>query len=243
MLLFKAFVAAHIATGATGAAAFWVPVVGRKGGANHVRWGRVFTYCMIATGFFAICMSILTLLMPIETHPQLRGTQFDAPLIRGIFGWLMLHMGVLTINLAWYGWLCVLNKRDYVRNREWRNLALQAAILIAAINLAIQAFLIHQPLMAGACVVGLATGATNLFYILKPRHPPGDWQKEHLKGLVGCGISVYTAFMAFGAVRIFPALALHPVMWAIPLTVGVSLILYYWHQINHQFRTHAVAAE
>lgn len=239
MLLFKAFVAAHIVTGATGAVAFWVPIVARKGGVDHVRWGRVFTYAMIATGFWAICMSTLTLLMPWQTHPQLRGTQFDAPLIRGIFGWMMLHMGVLTINLAWYGWLCVLNKRDYSRNREWRNVVLQAAILIAAVNLAIQAWLIHQPLMMGACVVGLATGATNLFYIYKPRHPPGDWLKEHLKGLVGCGISVYTAFMAFGAVRIFPQLALHPAMWAIPLTVGLGIILYHWYQINRQFRPQA----
>ena len=72
----------------------------------------------------------------------------------------------------------------------------------------------------------------NLLFILGPRPGPLVWQKEHLKGLVGCGISVYTAFFAFGSVRILPELALHPVMWAIPLTTGVLMILYHWRQIG-----------
>ena len=81
-------------------------------------------------------------------------------------------------------------------------------------------------------MVGIATGVTNLVFILGPRPAPLVWQKEHLKGLVGCGISVYTAFFAFGSVRILPELALHPVMWAIPLTTGVAMILYHWRQIG-----------
>jgi len=231
MLIFKLLVAAHIGTGTTGALAFWVPILGRKGGADHRRWGRIFAFAMMATGFWAICMSLLTITMPLRTHPQLAG-RFDTDFIRGIFGWLMLHMGILTINLAWYGWLCIRNRRDHAKNLEWRNLTLQAAILIAAVNLAVQGWLIHLPLMIGASFVGLATGATNLWFLYKPRRAPQDWLKEHIKGFVGAGISVYTAFMAFGSVRIFPALALHPAMWSIPLVVGVSLIIYHQQKIG-----------
>ena len=120
--VFHALVAAHIVTGTAGAVAFWVPVIGRKGGVNHKRWGRVFTYAMLATGVFAVGMSILTLIEPMGTHPHLVG-MFDAVFIRAIFGWLMLHMGILTINLAWYGWLCIRNKRDRDANRTPLNLA------------------------------------------------------------------------------------------------------------------------
>jgi hypothetical protein len=63
-----------------------------------------------------------------------------------------------------------------------------------------------------------------------------DWQKEHLKALVGGGISVYTAFMAFGSVRILPELALNPIMWAIPLTIGVSIIIYQWAKLDGYLR-------
>jgi len=156
--------------------------------------------------------------------------------VRGIFGWMMLHMGILTINLAWYGWLCIRNKRDHARNLEWRNVALQAAILVAAVNLAVQGWRIGQPLMIGASGVGLATGATNLWFLYKPRRGPLDWLKEHIKALVGAGISVYTAFMAFGSVRILPRLALHPGMWAIPLVIGVSLIIYYQRYVTRNVR-------
>ena len=63
-----------------------------------------------------------------ETHPHLVG-MFEAPFIRGIFGWMMLHMGVLTINLAWYGWPAVKNGRGGMKGAQRRNLALQAAVI------------------------------------------------------------------------------------------------------------------
>lgn len=235
LLLFHVLVVAHILSGATGAIAFWVPVAGRKGGVNHRRWGRIFTTAMLATGTLALCMSTLTLIDPLGTHPHLAG-RFDAPFIRGIFGWMMLHMGVLTINLAWYGWHCVVNGRRREKGREWRNLSLQPLVMLAALNCAWQGWLIGQPLMMGIAIVGVATGLTNLWFLFKPNPGPMDWLKEHVKALVGAGISVYTAFMAFGSVRIFPELALNPVMWAIPLGTGIGLILWHWRKIGAQLR-------
>ncbi|MCS6891057.1 MAG: hypothetical protein NZN45_05540 [Rhodovarius sp.] len=229
--LFHALIALHIVTGSIGAIAFWVPVLGRKGGEAHRRWGRIFTICMLATGSCAIAMSLLTLYEPIGTHPHLEG-RFDTLFIRAIFGWLMLHMGILTVNLAWYGWECVRNRRNHAANARPLNLSLQWAVLAAAINCAIQGSIAGQYLMLGLAVVGVATGVTNLRFIRRSRPGPLAWQREHLKGLVGCGISVYTAFMAFGAVRLMPELALHPGMWAIPLVVGLGMILYHWWRLG-----------
>ena len=50
LFLFHALVAAHIVTGSIGAIAFWVPVIGRKGGANHARWGKIFTFAALSIG-------------------------------------------------------------------------------------------------------------------------------------------------------------------------------------------------
>jgi hypothetical protein len=41
--------------------------------------------------------------------------------------------------------------------------------------------------------------------------------------------------MAFGSVRIFPELALNPFMWAVPLVVGVSLIIWHRRVVDRQF--------
>lgn len=227
LLLFHALVIAHIATGTTGAIAFWVPVIGRKGSVNHKRWGRIFCISLLATGCFALCMSVLTLIDPIGTHPHLEG-RFDASFIRGMFGWMMLHTAILTINLTWYGWLLVKNRNRQDLNRTPLNLALQPLVIAAAIACAVDGWLIGQPLMLGIAVVGVATGLTNLWFLRKSRPLRADWLKEHVKALVGAGISVYTAFMAFGSVRVFPELALHPAMWSGPLIVGLAIII--WHR-------------
>ena len=229
--LFIALVGFHIVTGATGAISFWVPVIGRKGGVVHRRWGRVFTHVLLVTGSLAMSLSLLTLYDPLGTHPHLVG-QFDAPFIRGIFGWMMLYLGTLTINLTWYGWLCVAYKHNRVAMREWKNLLLQVILIIASGNCAYQGLKIDQFLMVAISLVGFATAGTNLWFLYKPKPAAKDWLKEHLKALVGSGISVYTAFMAFGSVRIFPMLALNPLMWAIPLSTGIAIILYHWWTID-----------
>ncbi|MGG5811523.1 hypothetical protein [Falsiroseomonas sp. CW058] len=228
LLLFDTLIALHIVTGLTGAVAFWVPVIGRKGGAGHRKWGRVFCVALMATGCFALAMSLLTLVDPLATHPHLAG-RFEPSFIRGIFGWMMLHTAILTLNLTWYGWLCVRNRGDQGRNRTPLNLALQPLVIAAAIACAVDGWLIGQKLMIGIAVVGVATGLTNLWFLARPRPAREDWLKEHVKALVGAGISVYTAFMAFGSVRILPELALHPAMWSAPLAVGLALII--WHRL------------
>lgn len=236
--LFHALVYAHIAVGSVGLLAFWVPIVAQKGGVNHRWWGKVFTLSMLVTGTIAIGISTCTLIAPRETHPKID----DQLVIVGIFGWMMQYLAILTINLAWYSWQCVLNKRDHACNRAWHNLLLQALLLIAATNCAVRGYLIAQPLMIGISFVGFATVATNLYFILKQNPGRADWQYEHIKGGVGAGISVYTAFFAFGAVRLMPELALHPALWAVPLTTGISLILYHWRQVARRFAPRPRAA-
>lgn len=236
MWQFDWLVNAHIVTGTIGLIAFWVPVVGRKGGDAHIRYGRIFVWSMLATGSIAVLMSGCTLLWPVETHPKLAGHPqlSDPAIIRTVFGWMMQYLGLLTINLAWYSWQCVLLKRDRASMRDWRNLGLQAVLFLAACNVIAQGLLIGQPLLTLMSSIGFATVATNLWFLCKPAPGPLDWLKEHVKAGVGAGISVYTAFTAFGAVRLMPDLALHPGLWAIPLVTGVSIILWHWRQIGRK---------
>ena len=230
---FHILVWTHIASGAIGLVAFWVPVLGRKGGHAHRRWGKLFVASMLVTGSVAIGISTCTVIDPVGTHPHLP----DAVLVRGSFGWMMLYLAVLTINLAWYGWLCVQNRTRHAANREWRNLALQVLVTVAAANCALQGWLIGQPLMIGISFVGFATAATNLRFLYKAKPARNEYLFEHLKGLVGAGISVYTAFFAFGAVRLMPQLALNPLLWAVPLTTGLAIIIYYKIDLGRKSRT------
>jgi hypothetical protein len=226
--VFHTLVIAHNLAGVTGAISFWVPVIGKKGGPAHRKWGQVFSLALLCTGSYALCMSLLSLYDPMGTHPHLVG-RFDEVFVRGFFGHLMLCAATLTINLVWYGWMLVRNRGNQAANRTPAMYALQAVVLATSVNCAVQGWLMDEKLLIGLAIVGIATGLTNLWFLAKDRPTREDWLKEHVKALVGAGISVYTAFMAFGSVRVFPELALHPAMWAIPLSVGMTIII--WHRL------------
>lgn len=236
MSLFHVFVTAHICTGAIGLTLFWVPVIGRKGGIAHRRFGRIFAWCLLATGVSAIGMSLCTLSDPLGTHPQIA----DTVLVTGLFGWMMLYLAVLTISLAWHGMMTIRNKSNHDDNRHWWNVAIQLAAIAAALNCAWQGVLIGQPLMMGIAVVGVASGITNLVFIATARPARMAYLKEHVKALVGAGISVYTAFMTFGLARLMPSHAFNPTLWAIPIIVGISLILFHHRRIARMTRSGGV---
>lgn len=231
--LFHTLVACHIMTGAIGLVAFWVPVAGRKGGPIHRRAGRVFVWSLLATGTLAVGISLCTLAAPLATHPHLADhPDFgSAAAVAAIFGWMMLYLALLTVNLAWYGRLCVRHRQDRAACRTPLNLGLQAVLLVAAANCALQGLAIGMGLMVGISLVGFATVATNLWYLYRPGRGRLEWLAEHVKALIGAGISVYTAFFAFGAVRLLPEAALTPALWAAPLTVGLGLILHHRRKI------------
>jgi hypothetical protein len=225
MLAFEIFLVVHIVFGAIGAVTLWIAMATRKGAEAHRKWGKVFAYSLLITGFCAMGMSLCTLIWPLETHPKLT----DAALIRGIFGWMMLYLAILTISLAWHGLQAVRNKMQHGANRNPRDVLLQVAVIAAAANCAIQGWLIAWPLLIGMATVGFASAGTNLVFAFSTKPWRLQYLVEHFKALVGAGISVYTAFLAFGAVRFMPSGAFSALLWAPPVVIGVSVIVY-WRQ-------------
>jgi hypothetical protein len=221
--LFEHLLVVHIVVGAFGLAAFWVPVIGRKGGVNHKRWGRLFAQAMLVNGVLAAGMAACTLIDPLPGHHKLT----DAAVIRGVFGWMMLYLGVLTASLAWHSLAVVKNKLDHAADRAWPHVAMQAATVLTALNCLVLGVALGQPIMIAMPFIGFASAATNLWYIFKATPERGDYLIEHLKAGVGAGISCYTAFLAFGAVRYAPEHALNPIAWSVPCIIGLGII--FWH--------------
>lgn len=238
LIIFHTLIALHIAFGGVGLISFWVPVIGKKGAKNHRKWGKLFWFTIMVAGSLAVCLSLLTLYDPLATHPHLvdRGATF----VRGIFGVMMLYLAILTLNLAWYGLETIKNKAEHARNKTGLNFWLQPLLIMAALGCAIEGVLIGQYLMVGMSMIGFATAGTNLFFMFTKSPAPKEYLKEHVKAIVGSGISVYTAFFAFGAVRFMPEMALHPGLWSIPLVVGLSIILFHHRKIALSLNGRAV---
>jgi hypothetical protein len=225
MLLFEVFLWVHILFGATGAVTFWIALATRKGGGTHKTWGRIFARSLLVTGICAMGMSLCTLAWPVETHPKIA----DIVLVRSIFGWMMFYLGLLTVSLCWHGLQVIHHKHDHRQNQRPFDVGLQLAVIAAAANCALQGWLSGWYLMIGMALVGFASAGTNLLFAFTEKPWRLQYLVEHFKALVGAGISVYTAFLAFGAVRFMPSGALSGILWFPPIVVGVSIIVY-WRQ-------------
>jgi hypothetical protein len=221
MHLFEALVVLHVIAGATGLIAFWVPIAARKGGPAHRRWGRIGTVAFIIAGSLAIAMALLSLFGPEQRLPMIT----DRVLFAGLFGWMMLYLGTLTIGFAVYGLAVVRHRSNRAALRGPVYQAMFAAVIASALWCGYFGLSIGQPLMAALAVIGLSAVATQQYYIWRRSPPPRAHVPEHFRALLGMGISAYTAFLSVGLIRLVPDHVFNPLIWAIPSIIGVSLIL------------------
>lgn len=230
MWTFDVFLVIHVVSGALGLVALWPPMLGRKGGEVHRRWGRVFAYTLLVTSACAVGMSLCTLYEPLQTHPKLT----DDRMVRGLFGWMMLHLAVFTMSLAWFGLQCARHRNDTRRHRNPVTLGLQLATFLSALACAGYGALNGQPLMIGVSMLGLVTAVLNTRFIMSNEPERTEWLVQHLRALVGAGVSVYTAFFSFGAANLMPAIAFNPILWAAPTVLGVGVIGYHQLRVRGQ---------
>jgi hypothetical protein len=224
MALFETLVALHVATGALGLTAFWGPIFTRKGAANHRKWGKAACYGFLGAGALAIAMALLSLYGPEYRHPEIT----DRALYAGLFGWMMLYLGVLTIGFVDYGLAVVRHSRDRQALRRVRYQAVIAAVVASGAWCGIYGFTVGHPLMMLVAFIGIVAMMIQQLYIWRRVDPPRTtYVGEHFRALIGMGISAYTAFMSVGLIRLVPEHVFNPAIWAGPSVIGVSLILYF----------------
>ena len=221
MKAFEIIVILHVLAGATGLICFWVPIAARKGGPAHRKWGRIASLAFMAAGTLAVAMALLSLYGPEQRLPMIT----DRVLFRGLFGWMMLYLGLLTISFADYGLSVARYRTCRTGLRTARHQMLFAAVIVAALNCGSYGLTTREPLMALVAAIGLIAVTTQLVYIWRPAVPRGSHVGEHFRALIGMGISAYTAFLSVGLIRLVPDHVFNPVIWAIPSTVGVGLII------------------
>lgn len=218
--LFTLLVVLHATAGAIGLIAFWVPILSVKGGGAHRRYGLIALRALMVAGVLAIAMALISLFGPDQRLPMIR----DRALFAGLFGWMMLYLGLLTICFADYGLWTARMRRDRSGLRGRRHQVVFVATIIAALNCTAHGVMLRQPLMLLVAGIGLAAIATQLRYIWRQSTAPRAYVAEHFRALIGMGISAYTAFLSVGLIRLIPDHVFNPVIWALPSIVGIGLI-------------------
>ncbi len=225
--LFTLILAVHVGAGLAALTSFWAAVLTRKGGRAHRRWGKVFATAIYTASFMALGMGLLSLRWPLAMHKGLT----DAALYRGLLGWMMIYLALLTMSMTRYGLKMIANKRNHPANRHWSMVLLQVAVLATGINCFAQGIWLGQPLMIGVAIIGFGTTSTYLWYMFRNAPGRSDYIPEHLKAMVATGIAAYTAFLSVGLVEMFPDHAFNPVIWAIPGTIGMGIIIYFLRRL------------
>lgn len=224
MALFEGLIVVHVVAGAVGLTAFWGPIVTRKGAANHRKWGRAACYGFLGAGALAIAMALLSLFGPEQRIPSIT----DRALFAGLFGWMMLYLGLLTIGFVDYGLAVVRHSRNRRALRRARHQAVIAAVVISGAWCGFYGFRVEHPLMVLVAFIGIVAMAIQQVYIWRRSDPSkGTHIGEHFRALIGMGISAYTAFLSVGLIRLVPEHVFNPAIWAGPSVIGVSLIIYF----------------
>lgn len=222
MTLFHALVLLHVVTGAVGLTAFWGPIVTKKGSLRHRKWGRAACYGFLGAGALAIAMSFLSLWGPEHRHPEIA----DRDLFNGLFGWMMLYLGTLTVGFVDYGLAVVRHSRERKALRLFRYQAMIAAVIVTGAWCGIYGYRVGHPLMVLVASIGIAAMLIQQRYIWRAADfPKGTHVGEHFRALIGMGISAYTAFLSVGLIRLVPEHVFNPVIWAGPSVIGVGLII------------------
>ena len=167
---FHILVVLHIVTGTTAAIAFWVPVLGRKGGDAHRK--------AAASSPSRCCDRQLRDLhepadaasTPWARIPHLVG-RFDDGLRPRHLRLADAAPGILTVNLAWYGWLCAQHRRDRDAIARMAQHCAAAAAARGGAQLRAAGLADGQKLMIGLAIVGVATGPTNALVPLQAASP------------------------------------------------------------------------
>jgi len=233
MDLFDALIALHVIAGATGLIAIWVPILTRKGATNHRRWGRIACYGFIGAGALAVLMAMLSLYAPDGRHPTIA----DRRVFEGLFVWMMLFLGLLTIGFADYGLNVVKHARRREALRHPRYQLVMLCVIASALWCGYFGVQIGNALMIAVAGLGVAAMGLQQMFIWRANPPsPRAYVGEHFRALIGMGISAYTAFMSVGLIRIVPEEVFNPAIWTGPSVVGVSLILWFTYQVRGRAR-------
>ncbi|MDJ0979182.1 MAG: hypothetical protein QNI87_11705 [Erythrobacter sp.] len=235
MTLFGAFVVLHVIAGTIGLVAFWIPIATRKGAKNHRKGGRWALGGFVGAGALAIAMAIYSLI-DTSRHPEIE----DRLLYEGLFGWMMLYLGILTIGFADYGTAVIRHRTDRPALRGARYQIVMAAVVLSGAWCGIFGYRVGDPLMVLVAAIGIVSMLMQEVFVFRERVPglgapePKAYVGEHFRALIGMGISAYTAFLSVGLIRLVPEEVFNPLIWAGPSVIGVSLIIGFTHQAKQR---------
>jgi hypothetical protein len=219
--LFDSIRWAHIAVGFTGLAAFWVPVVAKKGGRTHITAGRIYEWAAYIVAGSAVFNAIGRGIHAIATGAPFAGNEAQ-------FGFLVFlaYLGVVTLAAVRHGVRSV-RVKDFSRLRTGPHMALAIASIAGSAIVVAYALLVPSGItviLLALSPIGVLQGRQMIVQMTRPQSERMAWYYAHMGNMIGAGIAFHTAFAVFGSGRIFdldlPG-AWQVLPWVLPAAIGI----------------------
>src|SRR5262245_58493256 len=206
--IFTVALTIHVVAGIIGLAAFWTPAVARKGGALHIKAGRIFYWMTCAIAVTGLVMGAAMLVDPLGIRLQGRTVAPEraaaiASQIRLTVPFL-LYLVIITFAPVHHGVRVLETRRQPERLRTPFHTALSVSAIGAAAAMVGLAAWFRQPIFAALSPIGFLLGTGHLKYARQPLASPMAWWYEHMGAMLGGGIAFHTAFLVLGAGRLLP---------------------------------------
>jgi uncharacterized membrane protein len=204
----------HIIGGFVALFVFWVPIVTKKGGKLHNRFGWIYVYGMIVVAISAFYMGFYRIVIDPSASKELIS-----------FSWFLIFISILSSASAYYGLRVLRYKNRKKTHTHPLDLAFPSLLLTSGIGISIYGFVHEFPLLSWFPIVGILLGMTQLVYWLQKPIRKMHWWFEHFSGMLACCISTITAFTVFGAPRLLNIKSVSIILWILPTIVITPLII------------------
>lgn len=232
--LFQLLLWSHILLGSMALFLFWVPVLTKKGGIDHRRFGHYFGKVMYAVALTGAVMGVLAILSPVGFKPQMFETSPSEELLYKVrlFWAFLVYLSLITFISVRQGMWAL--KISAPRQAATLSFMLPIYLCIAAGLMFITIGVIQKhPLYIPFGVLGLFIGFGVIRYCRRSVVTKREQIVEHLGGLIGSGIAAYTAFLSFGMRNLVPTDGFIQIAsWIAPGVIGSIYIRYLSRQYN-----------
>ena len=234
LYIHKILLISHIVAGSIALLLFWAPMLAKKGSPLHRRTGNYYRLLLQGVAMSGVLMCAMVLVDPAYFKADYYGQGKDPALVSAEIRSFSTFLGLLSL-LSWVSIrqavLALQAGPARLALRRLPHIVPLVLLLVLACYVLFLGIRGAQPLFIAFSGVSLVAGSGMLWFIFCRQVSRMAILREHIGGMLGSAIAVYTAFSAFGG-RDLLGLSMQGqlISWLAPSVIGVLLIVGYNRQ-------------
>jgi len=216
---------AHVIGGTVALLTFLIPLLSKKGGKAHVRFGWVYIVGMLSVVMGAFIIT------PWRIFLDPSGTKESRE-----FALFLMFLALFALNSIQQGMIVLKYK---IRNDVFvapKMVLIPILLFVFSILMWATGALVAKDLFSIFAVIGIVTSIKHFRFWMNPQKHPKDWFIYHLKNMMAACIATVTAFLVTAMPRLMPAFKFDSIwIWILPTIVMVPWMYWFVYKYEKKF--------